>query len=388
MKTGTLTRISDIARQINVRAHSKSPFPVFAVTKHDGLIPSAEYFKKQVYSRDSEGYKVVARGQFAYATIHLDEGSIGLLETADHCIISPMYTVFEVDVDRVYAPYLLRLLKSSWALSQYSNIGSGSVHRRRSITFDTLAQLQVMLPTLEDQKKITIILNGCDMLRRKRQVANRKVNELIRAVFIEMFGDPDLNSHSFPTGTIRELVESANYGTSEKANEESGRFPILRMNNITYEGSLDLTSLKYIDLDSRTQDRYLSRRGDLLFNRTNSKELVGKTAVYEMDTPMAIAGYLVRVRMNERGNPYYVSGYLNSAHGKRALMNRANSIVGMANINAQEVQNLAILIPPIDMQNQFQQVIESIRNSQKKNLASERKLDELQASLSSQFFEN
>ena len=70
------------------------------------------------------------------------------------------------------------------------------------------------------------------------------------------------------------------YGTSKKANVDKGRYPILRMNNITYNGNWDFSNLKYIDLDERDISKYLVHYGEVLFNRTNSKELVGKTAVY------------------------------------------------------------------------------------------------------------
>jgi type I restriction enzyme S subunit len=201
-----------------------------------------------------------------------------------------------------------------------------------------------------------------------------------------MFGDPSSNPKKFKLGTIRDLVASANYGTSEKASEEVGKYPILRMNNITYEGGWDFSSLKYVDLDSATAHKYLAQRGDLLFNRTNSKELVGKTAVYMRDEPMAIAGYLVRVRTNEQGNPHYVSGYLNSAHGKRALEARAKSIVGMANINAQEMQDIPLLLPPIELQDKYAKIVEAVHARLKTHQEFLREAVALYSALSKKFF--
>ncbi len=91
----------------------------------------------------------------------------------------------------------------------------------------------------------------------------------------------------------------------------------------------------------------------MLFNRINSKELVGKTAVYNQDTPIAYAGYLVRLRTNERANSKYISVFLNSPYGKLTLQGMCKSIVGMANINAQELQDIKIPIPPLPLQNKF-----------------------------------
>lgn len=385
-RTSPLIKIGDFAWPVSARADSECELPVYAVTKHEGMVPSAEYFKKQVHSRNLDGYKVVERGQFGYATIHLDEGSIGVLDTAERCIISPMYTVFEVDENRVHAPYLLRLLKSPWALSHYATMGSGSVHRRRSISFETLSRLSVPLPDLMEQRSIAVILDKAVSLRRKRREAIRLNDEFLRAVFVDIFGDPETNPKSFPKGTIRDLVSSANYGTSEKANEQTGQYPILRMNNITYEGGWDFSSLKYVDLDEASSHKYMAKKGDLLFNRTNSKELVGKTAVFMRDEPMAIAGYLVRVRMNGRGNPHYVSGYLNSTHGKRTLEARAKSIVGMANINAQEMQDIPLLIPPIELQDKYARICEAINVRLKTQQTFFHEAVELHSALSHKFF--
>lgn len=240
------------------------------------------------------------------------------------------------------------------------------------------------LPVLSEQRRTTSVLERTDGLHRKRKETLRLASELLQAIFINFFGDPETNPKRFARGTIRDLVSSANYGSAVKANEDSGRFAILRMNNITYEGGWDMTSLKYVDLDERTQEKYLARKGDLLFNRTNSKELVGKTAVYDLEEPIAIAGYLIRVRVNELGDPHYVSGYLNSKHGKRALLGRAKSIVGMANINAQELQDIPILLPPPELQKTYAKVVRATNNRIKKLHTSLNQIDSLKAALASE----
>jgi type I restriction enzyme S subunit len=108
-------------------------------------------------------------------------------------------------------------------------------------------------------------------------------------------------------------------------------------------------------------DKYTVKEGDLIFNRTNSKELVGKTAVFDLKKEMAIAGYLIRLRTNNLGNPYYISSYLNSKHGKKTLLGMCKSIVGMANINAQELQEIRIMIPPVNLQNQFEIKVKQLK---------------------------
>lgn len=249
-----------------------------------------------------------------------------------------------------------------------------------------IKESKIPLPPLTEQKRIAAILDKADAIRRKRQQAIQLADEFLRAVFLDMFGDPVTNHKGFPLGTIRDLVESANYGSSAKASEAGGDYPILRMGNITYEGAIDMTDLKYIDLSDKEKPKYLAVKGDLLFNRTNSKELVGKTAVYDRDDPVAIAGYLIRIRTNERGDTHYISGYLNSAHGKATLQRMCKSIVGMANINAQEMQDIPILIPPVSLQKRYKDIVVATKEKLSLHQAALSSYDKLFGSLSQKAF--
>ncbi|EFE7436590.1 restriction endonuclease, partial [Escherichia coli] len=258
------------------------------------------------------------------------------INTIDLAINQDLKALFIKDNDVVDRNYLFRWLESQSSLIESEGKGATV----KGITLPFLKGLNVPIPPINEQKRIAAILGKAEDIRQKREQAIKLADDFLRAKFLEMFGTPANNIHRFPKGTIRDLVDSVNYGTSAKASIDSGEYPILRMGNITYQGRWDFTDLKYLDLSVKEKDKFLVKEGDLLFNRTNSKELVGKTAVYEEDRPMAFAGYLIRVRPNSIGNNYYISGYLNSIHGKITLMNMCKSIVGMANINAQELQNI------------------------------------------------
>ncbi len=249
-----------------------------------------------------------------------------------------------------------------------------------------LAEMEIPLPPLTEQKRIATILNKAENICQKREQAIKLADGFLRAKFLEMFGTPANNIHRFPKGKIRDLVDSVNYGTSAKASIDSGEYPILRMGNITYQGGWDFKDLKYIDLSVKEKDKFLVKEGDLLFNRTNSKELVGKTAVYEEERPMAFAGYLIRVRPNPIGNNYYISGYLNSTHGKITLMNMCKSIVGMANINAQELQNIEILIPPKHLQDEYEIIYKKVKKGLSIYDKSAMQLQLLASNLSNKYF--
>ena len=177
-----------------------------------------------------------------------------------------------------------------------------------------------------------------------------------------MFGDQRTNPFGWDMVTIGDIATEVRYGTSRPA-VEGGKYPYLRMNNLTYEGYLDLTDLKYIDIPDNEIEKCVVRNGDVLFNRTNSVELVGKTCVYNLDYDMIIAGYIIRVRIDDRMLPVVLSNYLNSTVLKEQLRSMAKGAVNQANINAQELQSIPIYLPSIDLQHEFVVFVEQIDKS-------------------------
>lgn len=285
-------------------------------------------------------------------------------------------------VDSQYLLYQMHFLHKTGRTRKYQNKTTG-IH---NLNLEKYLQEKIPLPSLADQRHIAQLLSQAEQLIAQRQESLRLLDDYLKSTFLEMFGDPGSNRKKFPKGKIRDVVTEVKYGTSSPAVED-GKYPYLRMNNITPEGYMDYTKLKYINIaQQKEKEKYVVRKGDLLFNRTNSKELVGKTGVFNEDTEMVIAGYLIRVRTNEKVNPWYLWGYLNSIHGKQTLLGMCKSIVGMANINAQELQGIQILIPPIALQTQFAQIVaqtELLKTQYQQSLA---ELEQLYGSLSQKAF--
>jgi type I restriction enzyme S subunit len=248
-----------------------------------------------------------------------------------------------------------------------------------------VGQIQIPLPPLDEQRRIAAILDQADALRRARRRAIERLNDLGQAIFYEMFGDPVTNPKGWEIGTVGDLAESTQYGTSARAGAEGG-LPILRMNNLTYEGEITTTDLKYIDIPDKDIEKYTVRDGDILFNRTNSAELVGKTAVYHGEDCYAFAGYLVRLRTNAKADPDYVSAFMNSVYTKTVLRSMCKSIIGMANINAREFCTIRIPIPPIDLQRNFSQRLSVLARNLESYRLHEDRLNDLFSSLQQRAF--
>jgi hypothetical protein len=121
----------------------------------------------------------------------------------------------------------------------------------------------------------------------------------------------EIDSCPFPLHKLKDFLALVQYGISERATEEAVGVPMLRMLNLQ-DGEWDLTDMKYIAMDDREKRPYLMGHGDILFNRTNSKELVGKCNVFNLRGEYVFASYLVRVRLKAAGGlrPEYVVIYL------------------------------------------------------------------------------
>ena len=354
------------------------------ITSKYNKIRNEDYLKEGLYPIIDQGQPFI--GGYSNNTSLIIHSSSSVIVFGDHtktlkfidfpfAIGADGVKVFKVDEKYAVARYIYYFLKTI-------KLPEAGYSRH----FKYLKDVKLpILESLSDQLHIANILTQAENLIAQRKESIRLLDEFIKSTFLGMFGTPSMNIKRFAKGTIRDVANEVKYGTSSPA-EDEGHYPYLRMNNITTEGYWDFSKLKYINIEDKDKEKYVVRKGDLLFNRTNSKELVGKSGVFNEEAEMIIAGYLIRVRTNEKANPWYLWGYLNSVHGKQTLFGMCKSIVGMANINAQELQSIKILIPPIALQNQFAQIVEKTESLKTQYQQSLQELESLYGSLSQRAF--
>lgn len=158
----SVVHISNIAMEVKTRGEVDGSV-VYSCTKHDGLVPSLEYFGKQVFSRDLAAYKRLQAGDFAYATNHIEEGSIGLLRKGQPPgLVSPMYTVFRPN-NRVNPEYLFALLKTESYRRVFEKRTSASVDRRGSLRWKEFSRIRLGLPSIKEQDRIANTLHLLDI---------------------------------------------------------------------------------------------------------------------------------------------------------------------------------------------------------------------------------
>ena len=268
----------------------------------------------------------------------------------EKCCIGRGLAAIRANPDVLDPTYLRFALRH--AEPRLASMGQGSTFA--AIGRAELATTQFPLPPLPQQRRIVDLLSRAEGIVRLRREAEKTAAELIPALFLGMFGDPATNPKGWPMATVGSVLDAVDYGSSSKATSDGAGLPMIRMGNVTYAGNLDLADLKYVDLPAAEAERYALHEGDILFNRTNSKELVGKTGLWDGSCEAIVASYFIRLRVqSEVVNPHYLWAFMNSAHMKRVIFDTARGAIGQSNINSKELKAFPLPVPPLPLQEQF-----------------------------------
>ena len=317
----------------------------------DGKYPfftcSKEPLKISTYSYDCECVLVAGNGDL---NVKYYNGKFDAYQRT--------YIIEDNGSGTLYIPYLYFFMERYVEELRKQSIG-GVI---KYIKLGNLTDAMIELPDINTQKSIVKMLCKAKSTLDMRKDELGAFDDLIKSRFVELFGDPIMNPKGWEVVTIGDITTEVRYGTSKPA-VEGGKYPYLRMNNLTIDGHLDLTELKYIDIPDDEIEKCVVRKGDILFNRTNSIELVGKTAVFDFPDDMVIAGYIIRVRLNTKMLPEVLSQYMNLEAIKDILRSMAKGAVNQANINAQDLQSIRVYVPDIELQKQFVEMKEQIDKS-------------------------
>ena len=340
-------RLGDVAKEHKETCKGdKSDYPIVGL---EHLEPECITLSQWSESTDNTFSKVFRKGHvlFGRRRAYLKKAAVAPFDG----ICSGDITVIEAIPGRII-PELLPFVIQNDALFDFA-VGRSAGSLSPRVKWEHLKNYEFELPASEgEQCKLADVLWSIEQTRKSYNSLLRATDELVKSQFIELFGDPGNNPKNWINGTIRDVVSEVRYGSSRPASAD-GVFPYIRMNNITYDGKLDLSDLKRINIPEQELEKCSVRKGDVLFNRTNSKELVGKTCLYDRDELMVLAGFIIRVRVNSKILPEFLVAYMNLPYTKQLLLSLCKAAIGQANINAQEFQNIPIYQPPVELQERY-----------------------------------
>ncbi len=263
----------------------------------------------------------------------------------------------ELDEDRVDQKFLF------YALNQrgLNDVITGSAQPQ--ITRQSLSSVEIPLPPLEEQRRIAAILDKADAIRRKRQESIRLTEEFLRSTFLEMFGDPVTNPKGWGIEKLGNVISSIDSGWSANGTDRSKKpdeWAVLKISAVT-SGRFISSEYKALDEEIPSGRKIIvPKRGDLLFSRANTRELVAATCLVENDQDkLFIPDKLWRVIPKQ---DLCTSEYLRYllAHNKfrEQITKKATGTSGsMLNVSMEKVREEPAPIPPISLQNKFAQIL-------------------------------
>lgn len=254
----------------------------------------------------------------------------------------------------------------------------------KGITRDCLEQIRLNLPPLPEQKKIAHILSTVQRAIEAQERIIATTTELKKALMHKLFTEGLRNEphkqteigpvpKSWEVVELGELLKIAQYGMSVKGNPE-GNYSILRMTN-QVDGQIIDRNLQYVEISDADFSKFKVERGDILFNRTNSLDLVGRTAIFNIDGDFVFASYLIRLRTDEkRLNPFFFNCYFNTDEVQARLKSIATRAVSQSNISATRLKGFSIPKPSLDEQNK---IVDNAKALDRKLAAHRGKLEQL-----------
>ncbi|HFT8550987.1 TPA: restriction endonuclease subunit S [Klebsiella pneumoniae] len=268
--------------------------------------------------------------------------------------------IFNVRVDsRAIDREYLRLAINQTIDEQIAKAHGGA--GLRHVTKKAFESTKINLPPLKEQKRIAQLVLAFEernaLIRSQLETVISSVSTghaaFLQAAYdlsLVSAGKQELNSDKTLYVTVGEIALSITYGTSAKSSA-IGEVPVLRMGNIQ-QGEIDWTNLVYTS-DKQEINRYMLEDGDVLFNRTNSPQLVGKTAIFRGEQPAVYAGYLIRVKCSEKMLPEYLTYCLNSPAGRKYCHLVKSDGVSQSNINSKKLAAFRIPCPDISVQREI-----------------------------------
>lgn len=279
-------------------------------------------------------------GQVLFGKRRAYQRKVAVAEFAGVC--SGDIYVLETQDAQVLLPELLPFICQTDAFFDHAvGTSAGSLSPRTNWT--SLAEFEFSLAPLVEQTRLLEILKAIERTSESLQMVGTVADQLVRSLMADVLG------REWPVVDLGSVVQGTQYGLSINAGPE-GQYPMLRMMNIE-NGLCVENDIKYVDLSDKEFEAYRLVDGDVLFNRTNSYELVGRTGVYELEGDHVFASYLVRIKTHpEKLEPKFLALYLNSDFGRRQVLAYATKAVSQANVNASNLLRVRLPLPPLVVQ--------------------------------------
>ena len=347
MTTVKMVKLGTLIKPAKLQFCGNDDYPVLSMTMHNGLVFQSDKFKKSVASQDKSTYKVVHRNQLVIG-FPIDEGVLATQRITDAGIVSPAYGIWDVDQTKIIPEFLEYALRCNRAIDYYKAKLRGSTARRRSLPTPTLLELDVPLPDIEQQKLALTTIHHAKNALDSRQAQLTKLDELVKARFVEMFGDPVKNTMDWEIKSLSELGE-LNRGVSKARPRNSpellgGPYPLIQTGEVA-NAKTYITSFNSTYSEKGLAQSKMWPKGTLCITIAAN---IAQTSILTFDAcfPDSVVGFISRNMTNELFIHYWFSFF-------QKILDEQAPQVAQKNINLKILSELNVIVPPLTLQNQF-----------------------------------
>ena len=350
-------KLGDYIKEYSVKNKNNEDIPVYSVSNSLGFCK--DYFGKEVASKNKTTYKIVPRGCFAYNPSRINVGSVDWQNEEERVIVSPLYNVFSVS-PLLDQQYLLYYLKSNVTLSRIRAVASGSV--RDNLKLSMLYEFPIDLISLEQQYDVVSTLNAVQKIIDLYQKELSGLDELIRARFVEMFGEYEASVKL--SRYIKELRAGKSLAGKTKCKNK-----VLKTGAATF-GFFDKEQYKYYPVEYVPNPLHKVEDGDVIISRMNTPELVGSCSyVFEAPDDMYYPDRLWKTIITEDTNPIFLWQLMWQQDIRKQIKENSFGTSGtMNNISKVKLLNIKAIDVPLELQNQFASFVQEIDKSRLREL--------------------
>ncbi|MXS82014.1 restriction endonuclease subunit S [Nitrosomonas oligotropha] len=371
------------ARQIaNYYENGDIPWVKSGELRENIIFDTEEKITEEALQKSSA--KIVPKGSLLLAMYGATVGRLAFLgiDAATNqaiCNIQP-------DENICFPKYLYYALLQK--VPEFLNMATGGA--QPNISQSLIRETEILLPSLEEQKRIAAILDKADAIRRKRQQVIALTDQFLRSVFLDLFGDPVTNPKGWKTIPLDEIADIHSGITKGRKIREQvlTEIPYMRVANVQ-DGYIQLDDVATIAISDEEKERYLLMKHDILLTEGGDPDKLGRGAVWQAQIDPCIHQnhiFRVRIRNDEEFMPHYLSTLIGSQYGKRYFLIAAKQTTGIATINKTQLKEFPVLVPSIQLQKKFSNIVEKIEFQSQKITGNRLMMEKLFVSLTQRAF--
>lgn len=315
----------------------------------------------------SRARQLVKSGDVLVATVRPNLNGVALVpEEYEGATASTGYCVLRPDHNRLDGKYLYYWVQTEAFVTDMMEKATGANYP--AVSDKVIKESIIPLPPLEEQKRIASILDKANAIRRKRQQAIQIADEFLRAVFLDMFGDPVTNPKGWDVRPLATGIESIISGWSAKGESypcADNGLGVLKISSVT-SGKFKPQENKFVHLDDVPEGKQLvfPKRGDLIFSRANTRELVAATCiVMEDQNNVFLPDKLWKIQTDSRSLlPEFLNYLIWEPRFKEQLTSQATGTSGsMLNISKGKLESTDAIFPELFLQNRFKSIFWNVQ---------------------------